>query len=91
MKYKWIMYVAQSIPGNMSFELERATSDEHAKTLFTNYRDAVGGGECNATLYAYDGEAWESAEEFRDIGCPFDYPDRTVEVGPRGGVKLARC
>lgn len=89
-KYKWIMYIQQNIPGNTSFWLERAASDGQAKRLFGDYSDAVGTDDCSATLYAYDDASWASAEEFRGIGCPFDYPDRIVERGDRGGIKLSR-
>jgi hypothetical protein len=44
----------------------------------------------SATLYAYSDEAWAEAEDFRRVGCPFDYPDRLLELGPRGGVKVTR-
>lgn len=86
--HRWIMYVSQNFPGNISFDLEQAMSLPHARAIFQDFCRAVGTDECSATLYAHTAEAWESAEEFRDTGCPFGYPDRIIERGPRGGIRV---
>lgn len=84
--YRWIVYLAQNIPGNQSFDLSRATSIEDAKEQYRQYCKDVYNDDSHATLYAYDAERWTDAEDFRDTGCPFDYPDRIIERGPLGGV-----
>lgn len=85
-KYRWIMYVSQNTPGNLSFTLERVTSLDAARFAYADYCRAVYTDECSATLYTYTDEAWAEAEDFRDTGCPFDYPDRLIERGPNGGI-----
>lgn len=89
-EYRWIAYTQQTIPGSLSFDLSRHTSlagaVEHVDQLSHEWLYV----DCSATLYAYSAEAWERAEEFRDIGCPFDYPDRLIERGPRGGWRVER-
>jgi len=87
--YRYIMYVSQNMPGNVSFDLSRVDSLDGARREYAKFCDAVGTDECSATLYAYSDDAWTSAEEFRDVGCPFDYPDYIVERGPRNGVRLS--
>lgn len=84
--YRWIMYTSQNIPCNQSFDLDRVSSLDEAREAFARFCDDVGYEDCSATLYAYSDEAWMKAEEFRNVGCPFDYPDRIVERGPMNGV-----
>lgn len=88
MRYRWIMYVSQNFPGNMSFDLDRVSSIAQAKDAFREFCQAVFTDDCTATLYPYDDEAWEAADRFRDSGCPFDYPSLIIERGPRGGVRV---
>jgi hypothetical protein len=89
--YRWIMYLSQNIPGNMSFGLSRADSLASAREAFETFCEEVYSDDCSATLYAYSDEAWSSAEDFRDVGCPFDYPDKAIERGPRGGVRITNA
>lgn len=88
--YRWIMYVQQHIPGNLSFGLYRCASLTDAREMFDGYCRSVGSDDCSATLYAYTDEGFESAREFEGIGCPFDYPDKVIERGPKGGVKVVK-
>jgi hypothetical protein len=88
--YRWIAYTQQNIPGNPSFELSRHTSLADAVQHVADYGDAVMYDDCSATLYAYSDERWEQAQRFADAGCPFDYPDRLIERGPRGGWRVER-
>lgn len=87
----WISYTSQNISGNQSFELGFHTTLREAENAFREYRDGVGTDECSMTLYSTigdkDGEMVKAAKEFKNIGCPFDYPDRLIESGPEGGVK----
>ena len=89
-KFEWIIYLSQNIPGNQSFDLQRATSIRDAQSRFEAFCYSVMSDDCVATLYAYSDEAWAEALDFRDVGCPFDYPDRLIERGARGGVKVSR-
>ena len=89
--YRWIMYVSQNIPGNQSFDLERVSSIDKARDVFTKFCDDVGYDDCSARLYAYSDERWTEAEEFHGVGCPFDYPDRIVERGPSNGVIVSKA
>lgn len=87
-RYLWIMYVSQNIPGNQSFDLSRETSMVNAREAYVKFCDAVGTEDCSARLYVYSEESWASAEEYRKIGCPFDYPSVCIDRGPRNGVVI---
>lgn len=90
-KYQWIAYFHQNqFGGGMSGDLHRVRSIDEAKSELNRYSRDAYSDDVSATLYAYSDEAWASAEDFRDIGCPFDYPDRVIERGPRGGFKASR-
>ena len=89
-KYQWIMYAQQNIPGNISFDLSRVKSLDEAKRALETFSRAVYCDDVSATLYAYSDEAWAEAEDFRSVGCPFDYPDRLIERGTRGAMKVSR-
>ncbi len=88
MSYRWIMYTMQHMPGNVFSDLKRVDSLSEAVAEYDYFCKAVGTDDCSSTLYAYSEEAWESAEEFRNSGCPFDYPDRIIERGPNGGIRV---
>jgi hypothetical protein len=94
MRYRWIMYLHNPVGG---FEVMRVTSLLAAKLELIAYGRATGfyqdlqvGGQygCTGSLYPYTDEDWAEAEEYAEIGCPFDYPSYLVENGPRGGVKV---
>lgn len=88
--FRWISYSHLHMPGNQSFKLDRHESLSEAREAFLKFcRDS--GYDSSMTLYAYSDDAWLSAEDFREIGCPFDYPDKRIIRGPRGGVVLERC
>lgn len=88
--FRWIAYSMQNSPGNQSFLLSRHESLIDAEDNFERFCREVYSDDCHSALYAYSDEAWESAEDFRDVGCPFDYPDRLIEHGPRGGIVVNR-
>ena len=69
------------------FTFLRCTSLDHAKEEFKAYRDASG-IECSGSLYVYDDESWALALEFAGVGNPFDYPDKVIESGPNGGIRV---
>lgn len=83
-KYRWIVYLNHPMGG---FRIERTTSIKAAKFALYAYDFGLYATP-TATLYAYSEEAWEEAEEYREIGCPFDYPDKIMEFGPKGGIRV---
>jgi hypothetical protein len=94
---RWISYTSQNIPGGQGFTLGFCTSLSEAVEAHKEFCEGVGTTDCNTSLYAvplpsqqYEEhfEMIESAKKYADIGCPFDYPDRIIESGPRGGVKV---
>lgn len=96
-EYRWIIYMHNPLGG---FDVDRVTSLDAAKSALVEYCKNTGfhadlqvTGEygCTATLYAYDPARWLTALNFRDAGCPFDYPDRLVKRGPRGGTRVESC
>lgn len=89
---RWISYTQQNIPGNQSFELTFHASLDEVRIEFENFCCDVDTDDCSMTLYNVDhpdGQNMiELANEFADVGCPFDYPDKIVERGPRGGIRF---
>jgi hypothetical protein len=83
---RWIMYMWQAIPGGDSADPIRIDSLDTARDKFEQFGMDMNAEDIVAALYAYSDDAWESAEEFRGIGNPFDYPDKIMERGPRGGI-----
>lgn len=90
MSKRWIGYLKQNIPGSLSFEMVFYDSLDLAKAAFAAYCRDVGYDDCSMTLYfaGNDQAMYDSAKEFENIGCPFDYPDRIIEHGPNGGVRI---
>lgn len=91
-KYRWIMYLHTPMPGETGVTLRRVTSLQAALLELVNFELASGFiGGCSAELYAYSDEDWADAEEYATIGCPFDYPWKLIERGPRGGMKVVNA
>jgi len=90
---RWIGYIQQNIPGSFSFEVRFFPRLSNARMWYENYCYNVGNNDCSMTLYyaGNDQSMYDLAKEYEDIGCPFDYPDRVIERGPRGGIKVSRC
>lgn len=86
MTQRWIMYAQQIMPGNLSFRVTSHESLAWCKESLDRFSRAIHTDDVCATLYTYSDDAWKSAREYEDIGCPFDYPDRIIERGPRGGL-----
>jgi hypothetical protein len=102
MTIRWISYTQQNIPGNQSFKLGLHSSLREAVEDFREFREGVGTDECSMTLYVVPrnrtrsdmpsgDEMISTAKEFEGVGCPFDYPDRLITTGIRGGVKIERA
>ena len=87
-KYKWIAYLHTPMPGDIGVT-QRVTSLSGALCELVDFELASGFSEgCTAMLYPYSEESWAEAEEYATIGCPFDYPSKVIERGPRGGMKV---
>lgn len=83
--YTWIMYMHFNGP---SFQLYRVPDLVTVKAIM-NANDYFNGQGVSASLYPYTGQDWREAVDFEDTGCPFDYPTKVVERGPRGGLKVS--
>lgn len=94
----WICYTSQNAFGG-SWELTFNRSLKEAVEAYKGYCEGVGTDDCTMTLYAVPRKRVRSdlasaeemiatAKEFAGVGCPFDYPDRIIERGPRGGVRI---
>lgn len=87
--YRWIMYLYTPMPGDTSVTLRRVTSLAAAKEELKEFeRNSGFYDSCSAALYGYSEENWAEAEDFATSGCPFDYPAKLIERGPRGGIKV---
>jgi hypothetical protein len=88
----WISYTSQNIPGNQSFELGFHANLREVQKAYEEYCEAVGTEDVSMTIYSTigdkDGEMVKAAKEFEGIGCPFDYPDKIIERGPHGAIKV---
>lgn len=91
MRNRWIGYTQQHIPGNQSFTLGFYSSLNEAKDAYVAFCEGVGSDNCSMTLYytGKDDSMFTLAKEYEPFGCPFDYPDRLIERGPRGGVRIS--
>lgn len=89
-RINWISYTMQNIPGNTLSDVDYHQTLSEARDAYVDYCCAVGTDECSMSLYwcGGDEEMISTARQFEDIGCPFDYPSKIVERGPRGGIKL---
>jgi hypothetical protein len=85
---KYIVYLHHPMGG---FELATAYSIDDAKALLLRYAQDTYTNNPTASLYPYSEEDWEGAVEYENIGCPFDYPQYLLEIGPRGGVKVEKA
>lgn len=89
----WISYTSQNIPGNQSFQLGFHGTLREAQKAYEEFCEGAGTDECSMTLYSTigdkDGEMVKAAKEYENIGCPFDYPDKIIERGPMGGIKIS--
>ena len=88
--FRWIAYESDDrFPGVPM--LKRFASLVSASDSLRETRETMGTDRVSSLLYAYSDDAWESAKDFEEVGIPFDYPDRRLSIGPRGGVKIEKC
>lgn len=90
MTNRWIMYASQDMPGNTSARVTCHESLEWCKESLEQFSRAIHANDVSATLYPYSDDDWQEARNFEDVGCPFDYPSRIIERGPRGGLRIER-
>lgn len=94
-RINWISYTMQNIPGNILSDVNYHHTLADARQAYIDYCDAVGTDECSMSLYYVPANEQEDmmsiARQFEDVGCPFDYPSKIVERGPRGGVKIVNA
>jgi len=87
----WVCYTSQNVYSGSEC-LTFHTSLKEAVEEYKDYCKGAGTNDCTMRLYytheAHEGRMVKAALEFEGIGCPFDYPDRMIERGPRGGVKV---
>ncbi len=92
---RWIAYTSQNIPGNQSFELGFHSSLVNMRNAYLEYCDAVGTDDVSMSVYYVPADERDAmisvAKEFDGIGCPFDYPSKIVERGPRGGTRFVNA
>lgn len=90
--YRWIVYMHQPGPGCfMSFDVVRVENIREALGALETYEREVYEDGCTASLYPYSEEDWAAAEDYRETGCPFDYPSKVIERGPRGGMRVVNA
>lgn len=90
LEYKYIAYVRRDMPGDRSFDLMRFRSDSEVLDYLRKMERETG-DQWSASLYGYTTEDWWDAKDFETAGCPFDYPWKVSERGPRGGLKLVNA
>ncbi|MFI2909481.1 hypothetical protein ACG2OD_14690 [Streptomyces sp. PDY-4] len=90
-EYRWIVYMYQPGPGGMFGEITRAQNLRDALGALETYEREVYADGCTASLYAYSPEDWITAEDYRDVGNPFDYPSKVIERGPKGGMRIVNA
>lgn len=94
-RISWISYTMQNIPGNTSIDVNYHYTLADVREAYIDYCHAVGTDDVSMSVYFVAKDEEEAmlsiAKEFEDIGCPFDYPSKVVERGPRGGVKIVNA
>lgn len=88
-QHRWIIYLHHPMG---SFDVRREYSLSDCKRALRLYaRDTFTYEQASASLYAYSEEAWSEAKEYEDVGCPFDCPDKLIEFGPKGGIRVTNA
>lgn len=87
----WIVYLHNKMGGG-SFDLAQVDSLRDAKEALRQYGKATSAYEqTSASLYPWSPEDWAGAQDYVEVGCPFDYPSYVIEWGPKGGLKVEKC
>jgi hypothetical protein len=85
------MYAQQVMPGNMSFRVTCHESLEWCTTSLERFATAVYTDDVTADLYPVTDEDWQLAREYETVGCPFDYPSKTIDRGARGALRITNA
>lgn len=88
MQNRWIMYASQVMPGNTSFRLSCHQSLDWCKDSLAQFSREIYADDVYATLYPFTEEMWAEARKYEETGCPFDYPSKIIERGPRGALRI---
>ncbi|MBT2609908.1 hypothetical protein J7I97_16910 [Streptomyces sp. ISL-87] len=88
---RWIVYMYRGEEFSSEFGLITAENGRKAKEALKEYVGAGTSAEASASLYPYTPEDWADAQDFKDAGCPFDYPSKLIERGARGGFRVVQC
>lgn len=86
MAKKWILYSGQ-YHGSEEITVHSSLKECEERIRYNNKATT---DYWNGRVYPYTSENWEDAMDFKDAGCPFDYPSYLVETGVRGGVSVKR-
>lgn len=89
LEYEFIAYLHHEAWSH-SFELHRFRSEREALD-YLRKQERETGEQYSMSLYGYTTKDWWEAKGFETIGCPFDYPWKISERGPRGGLKLVNA
>jgi hypothetical protein len=85
---RWIVYLHVDAPGRDAFTVTAVENLKAARKALGVWSLGMGEDSVSASLYPYSPEAWADAMDFRTVGCPFDYPSRIIERGPRGALRV---
>ncbi|MFB7782086.1 hypothetical protein ACFC1D_05160 [Streptomyces vinaceus] len=88
---RWIVYMYRGEEFSSAFGLVTAENGREAREALKEYVGTSTSSEASACLYPYTPENWASALEFKDAGCPFDYPSKLIERGARGAFRIEQC
>lgn len=90
----YLVYVQSNTPSGSGSGPLQATSLAEAEDLFGLFVLGSFDEQATASVYAFPYSEYRvalaTAREYADLGCPFDYPDFVIRVGPRGGIKRER-
>lgn len=89
-EYEYIAYACRDVPGDRSFELLRFRKESEALDHLRELERETG-DEWSMSLHGYSTKDWFEAKSFEDVGCPFDYPWKISERGPRGGLRFVNA
>lgn len=84
---RWIVYLYVNSPAG-SWDVVQAKNLREAVSALETWSEQMGTDDVSASLYPFTPDDWQSAMNFRDTGCPFDYPTKVIERGPRGGFSV---
>ncbi|MFD8018903.1 hypothetical protein ACFV6G_00500 [Streptomyces lavendulae] len=88
---RWIVYMYRGEEFSSEFGLVTAENGREAREALKEYVGAGTSPEASASLYPYTPEDWVQAQEFKNAGCPFNYPSKLIVRGARGSFRIEQC